>query len=572
MAVARSPLLWQQATNGSGDMRAFWILVLSLTAALAGGAPVGAARNPYETQAGSTNEGGIDSRVFARLKELNVSPANLCSDGVFVRRVYLDAIGTLPTATEARDFLLDRRPDKRRALIERLLARDEFADYWAMKWSDLLRVKAEFPINLWPNAAQAYHRWIRTSLKENKSYDQFVRELLTASGSNFRVGQVNFYRALQNKDPQGIAQAVALTFMGARADKWPTNQLAGLAVFFSQVGYKSTAEWKEEIVFWDPGKTVKSEHSLPPPSAVALAAANRSDTLSPPGGEGWGEGHSWATFPDGARVKLTADRDPREVLADWLIDPKNPWFTRNIVNRVWYWLQGRAIIHEPDDIRSDNPPGNPELLTYLEQELIASHYDLKRLYRLILNSKTYQLASIPQSDKPEAEATFAFYPLRRLDAEVLIDALNQITSTTEKYSSPIPEPFTFIPEDQRSIALPDGSITSPFLEMFGRSPRDTGLESERNNRITADQRLHLLNSSHIQRKLEQSRMLRFQLQGDKPMREIVAALYLGILSRFPTESELQTAETYAQSAANRREAVLDLAWALINSAEFLYRH
>jgi hypothetical protein len=481
-------------------------------------------------------------------------------------------IGTLPTATEAREFLLDNKPDKRRALIERLLARDEFADYWAMKWSDLLRVKAEFPINLWPNAAQAYHRWIRTCLRENKPYDQFVRELLTASGSNFRVGPVNFYRALQNKDPQAIAQAVALTFMGTRADKWPTNELAGLAAFFSQVGYKSTAEWKEEIVFWDSGKTVKSAHPLTHPSAFASATADKSDTVSPPGGEGRGEGNSWATLPDGTRVKLSAARDPREVFADWLIDPKNPWFTRNIVNRVWSWLLGRGIIHEPDDIRPDNPPSNPELLADLESELIASHYDLRQLYRLILNSKTYQLAAIPQSDKPEAEANFAFYPLRRLDAEVLIDALNQITSTTEKYSSPIPEPFTFIPEDQRSIALPDGSITSPFLEMFGRSPRDTGFESERNNRITADQRLHLLNSSHVQRKLEQSRLLRFQLQGDKPMREIVAAMYLGILSRFPTEAELQTAETYAQSAASKRDAVLDLAWALINSAEFLYRH
>jgi hypothetical protein len=344
---------------------------------------------------------------------------------------------------------------------------------------------------------------------------------------------------MQNKDPQGIAQTVALTFMGARADKWPTNQLAGMTAFFSQVGYKYTAEWKEEIVFWNPGSTNAQTDSV---------------------------------FPDGKRVLLGADRDPREVFADWLIDPKNPWFTRNLVNRVWFWLQGRGIIHEPDDIRPNNPPANPALLAYLESEFIASRYDLKQLFRLILNSKTYQLSSIPKSDKPEAGASFAFYPLRRLEAEVLIDALNQITTTTEKYSSPIPEPFTFIPEDQRSIALPDGSITSPFLEMFGRSPRDTGLESERNSRITDAQRLHLLNSSHVQRKLEQSKMIQYQMQGKKPPREIAAAIYLGILSRFPTEEELRTAEAYAQSAKSKREAALDLAWALINSAEFLYRH
>ena len=278
--------------------------------------------------------------------------------------------------------------------------------------------------------------------------------------------------------------------------------------------------------------------------------------------------------------------------------PKNPWFTRNIVNRVWSWLLGRGIIHEPDDMRPDNPPSNPELLAYLEKELVGAKYDLKHIYRLILNSKTYQLSSVPKSDKPEAAANFAQYPLRRLEAEVLIDALNQITGTTEQYSSPIPEPFTFIPEGQRSIALPDGSITSPFLEQFGRPSRDTGLESERSNRPTADQRLHLLNSSHIQRKIENSPLLQALFasaapkpsgkfnksgkagkfgkpevsSGAKQPGEVVTALYLTILSRFPTDEELKTVAEYAQSASSKREAAVDLAWALINSAEFLYRH
>jgi hypothetical protein len=498
--------------------------------------------SPFESQATETPRNKIDELVFGRLEKLGIQSANVCSDSVFVRRAYLDVIGTLPTEQEAKAFLQDQNPAKRRDLIDRLLERDEFVDYWAMKWSDLLRVKAEFPINLWPNAAQAYHRWIRTSIKENMPYDRFVREMLTASGSNFRVGQVNFYRAMQNKGPQGIAQAVALTFMGERAEKWPKERLAGMAAFFSLVGYKSTAEWKEEIVFFDPSKATN---------------------------------YMWqaAMLPDGTRVKLTTDRDPREVFADWLIDSKNPRFTRNIVNRVWSWLLGRGIINEPDDIRPDNPPSNPELLAFLEQELVSSHYDLKHLYRLILNSKTYELSSIPRTNGPEAETNFACYPLRRLDAEVLIDAICQITGTTEKYSSSIPEPFTFIPEGQRSIALPDGSITSPFLEMFGRSPRDTGLESERNNRTMADQRLHLLNSSHIQRKLEQSQKLQALIQSKSTPREIITGLYLTILSRFPTDDELKTVETYFQSGAVKdREAATDLAWALINSDEFLYRH
>ena len=408
-----------------------------------------------------------------------------------------------------------------------------------MKWCDLLRVKAEFPINLWPNAAQAYHRWIRTSIKENVPYDRFVREMLTASGSNFRVPQVNFYRAVQDKEPQALARAVALTFMGARAEKWPKERLAGMAALFSQVGYKTTGEWKEEIVSFDPAKPV------------------------PPG----------TTFPDGTPARVAADQDPREVFADWLIRPENPSFARNVVNRVWSWLLGRGIIQEPDDIRPDNPPSNPELLAYLERELVASHYDLKHVYRLILTSKTYQFSSIPRSKGAEAEACFAYYPLRRLDAEVLVDALNQVTGGTERYQSPIPEPFTFIPEKHRSIALPDASISSPTLEMFGRPPRDTGLESERNNRPSASQRLHLLNSTQVRQKIEQSPKIQALLQTAVLPRDPIDGLYLMILSRYPTDEELKIVASYSQSGtATRREVVMDLAWALVNGAEFLYRH
>ncbi len=518
-------------------------LALLIRAAAGATPPVRAPIQPFEGPEVSNSEGRIDRLVMGKLRQAGILPAKLCSDAVFVRRVYLDVIGTLPTAQEAREFLLDRSPNKRRALIDRLLERDEFADYWAMKWSELLRVKAEFPVNLWPNAAQAYHRWIWESIKQNKPYDRFARELLTSNGSNFRVPPVNFYRAVQNKQPQGLVQAAALTFMGCRVENWPKEQLAGMAGFFSQVGYKATGEWKEEIVFFDPGKLAAG--AVPP-----------------------------AVFPDGTPAKLAPDQDPREVFADWLISPKNPWFARNIVNRVWSWLLGRGIIHEPDDIRDDNPPVNPELLACLERELIASHYDLKQIYRLILNSQTYQLSSIGKSTDPKAEANFACYPLRRVMAEVLIDGICQITGTNEKYSSAIPEPFTFVPESERSIALADGSITSSFLEMFGRPPRDTGLESERNNRATADQRLHLLNSSHIQRKLEQSQLIRTLSQSSKTdPRETIAMIYLTVLSRFPNDEELKIATAYSQSsAAKGREALVDLTWALINSAEFLYRH
>ena len=498
---------------------------------------------PFESAAALAPQNKIDELIFARLQSLNITPANVCSDAVFVRRVFLDVIGTLPTATEAQQFLLDRNPDKRRALIERLLARDEYADYLALKWGDLLRIKAEFPINLWPNAAQSYHRWVHDAIRDNVPCDQFARELLTASGSNFQKPPVNFYRAMQNRTPSGIAQTVALTFLGERAERWPSNDLANLAVFFANVGYKTTAEWKEEIIFFNPAST----------NAGALNGSPRNVIL-----------------PDGSTVKLSPDQDPRIVFAGWLV--KNPQFARNLVNRGWSWLLGRGIVQEPDDFRADNPPSNPELLAYLEKEFVSSGYDFKQLYRLILNSKTYQLASIPQSSSPMAAANFAFYPLRRLDAEVLIDALDQITGANEKYSSAIPEPYTFIPDNLRSIALPDGSITSSFLEMFGRPSRDTGLESERNNRITAAQKLCLLNSSLMQKKIESSRMIEFQTSSNRVPADIASGMYLGILSRFPTAAEIKTTQDYFQSGIGKRQAAVDLAWALMNSTEFLYRH
>jgi hypothetical protein len=244
------------------------------------------------------------------------------------------------------------------------------------------------------------------------------------------------------------------------------------------------------------------------------------------------------------------------------------------VNRLWFWLMGRGIIHEPDDIRPDNPAVNPELLAYLEKELVNAHYDLRHMYRLILNSRTYQQSSIPRSDHPDAEALFAHYSVRRLDAEVLIDALCRIFGPGETYSSAIPEPFTFIPTRQRTILLADGSITSQFLEMFGRPARDTGLESERNNEPTDAQRLHLLNSTHIQQKIDRSGWLRQLMRTSKgDGRLLITGMYLRILSRFPTQAEIAEVEEYARtSSLKTQQAVNDLAWALINTKEFLYRH
>lgn len=496
--------------------------------------------HPFEQADAFTAHNEIDTIVMASVRKKGMEPANLCSDAIFIRRVYLDVNGTLPDAQEVRKFLKNPRSDKRVTLINMLLKRDEFADYWTLKWCDLLRVKAEFPINLWPNAAQAYHRWIHDAIASNMPYDQFAEALLTSSGSNFRVPQVNFYRAIQGQESAAITSAVALTFMGVRFENWPKDRRSGMEAFFSQVGYKGTAEWKEEIIYFD----------------------------------SFSEDSAKAVFPDGTAAKIKPGQDPRGVFVEWLTAKDNPWFARNSVNRIWSWLLGRGIIHEPDDIRPDNPPVHPELLAYLEKELVKSGYDIHHIYRLILSSRTYQQSPIPHDKNSDSEKVFACYPVRQLEAEVLVDALCQISGTRERYSSPIPEPFTFIPEEHRSIDLADGSITSQFLEMFGRPSRDTGLESERNRQPTDTQRRHMLNSSHIQTKIERGWRLKNLLrEAKRDRKKLLDSIYLHILSRYPTESEREAAKKYYETKGiGAGQAATDLVWGLINSKEFLYRH
>jgi hypothetical protein len=539
-------------------MRSAWFATLTMLTAMlavAFGAtkPAGPA-GPASTSSPATSSvspfdaglakptGQIDTLVFDQLARLNIKPAPICSDAVFVRRVFLDVIGTLPTASEARDFIADKSPGKRRLLIDRLLDRPEFADYWAMKWADTLRIKAEFPIKLWPKAAQTYYRWIHACIGQNTPYDQLARGMLLACGSSYYAPQANFYRAVQNRDSAGLAQAVALTFMGQRAERWPKQKLADLAVFFSQVSYKYTGEWKEEIVYLDPAKT------------DALPAS--------------------AHLPDGSVAILQPGCDARKVFADWLTSPRNPEFSQSIVNRVWCWLMGRGIVQECDDIRGDNPPTNPKLLAYLQSELVSSGYNLQAIYKLILNSQTYQLSSIPQSDDPRALANFAYYQVRPLEAEVLIDALCQISGTGERYVSVVPEPFTYLPIDMRAINISDGNTSSAFLELFDRPARDTGLISERSASAKSGQRLHMLNSTHVQNKIANGPKMRQLLAQPRTAPKALAdTLYLTILSRHPTDDELRIMSTYSRSSTQlARDAVMDIAWALINSEEFLNRH
>ncbi len=523
-----------------------FVRCLGLAAVLAGAASSlsGDPVAPFETGRFSTPATGIDRIAFGAMREAGIEPALPCSDEVFLRRVTLDVAGRLPTLEETRGFLRDPANDRRTRLIDRLLASDDHLDYWTMRWCDVLRVKSEFPINLWPDAVQAYHRWIREQVAANRPYDQMATEMLTASGSNFRDPAVNFYRAVPGKGPEPVAAAVALTFMGSRIEHWPEPRRREMEALFARLAFKTTSEWKEEIVCPDPACFDAFDLRLPDLTVIHV----------PPGA------------------------DARVAFADWLTAPDNPRFARAGANRIWAWVFGRGIVHEADDLRPDNPPSVPGLLDHLAETFVADGYDSRRLLRRILRSRVYQLSAIPRSDDPRVPALFAAYPVRRLEAEVLLDVFCTLTGQREGYMSPIPEPFTHVPPSARSVSLADGSITSPFLEMFGRSSRDSGLMSERDNHITDAQRLYLLNSTELQKHLASAKKLRAltKTRRNRDARDVVEAVYLTLLSRPPTHDELVAA--LGDRAAAREPGppparqLEDLVWALVNSKEFLHRH
>ena len=500
----------------------------------------------------------IDELVFANLKALGFPPSEVCPDEVFLRRVYLDAIGTLPTPQEALAFLADVDPQKRSNLIDSLLNREEFADFWAMKWGDLLKIKAEEPINLWPKAAETYYRWVRDSIAQNKPYDQFARELLTANGSNFRRGPANYCRAVQNRDARTMGEATALVFLGAGlacarchghpVENWGADDDLGMAAFFAQVSTKATGEWKEQIVYRD------SEKALLHPKTGKVVQPKPLD---------------------GAVTALEPGADPRRKLADWLTAPENPWFAKNVVNRIWYWLLGRGIVHEPDDMRPTNPPENPALLEYLEKELVGHHYDLKHIYRLVLNSKTYQLSSEPGPLNEKDLAHFSHYQARRLTAEQILDALSQIVESPSRFRlfrRPNTAPDTAIPPDVKAAQIAEGSESSLLAAMFGRPARATGLESERSAEVGEFHVQFFVNSGELEYSIGDSPRIQRFFKEKKTDAQIIDEAFLVVLSRRPKEAEKKKILEYFAQETNKRGAVNDLFWALLNTNEFLLNH
>jgi hypothetical protein len=380
--------------------------------------------------------------------------------------------------------------------------------------------------------------------------------MLVSAGSNFRDGPANFYRAVTTKDPQTFAEQAALAFMGARlscsrchphpTEKWTLDDNLGMAAFFAQVRFKNTAEWKEEVVYLDPDAVFKNPKTKQPVKAK---------------------------FLNGPEVELTKGEDARARFADWLTAPDNPWFAKNAVNRIWAHLMGRGLVHEPDDMRPGNRPSHPEFLDFLARDFVAHRYDLRHVYRTILNSQAYQRASRTTPRNAADTTLYSHYRLRRLGAEQLLDALTQVTQTSETFASSIPEPFTRLPRDIRAVQIADGSITTPFLELFGRPPRDTAYDRDRCNDTSMRQALHLLNSSDIERKVANSERLKRLVSEKKTNKDIIEELYLAAFSRVPTQAELGKLTAFlVDNKTPRPQALQDVLWAIVNTQEFIFNH
>jgi len=319
-----------------------------------------------------------------------------------------------------------------------------------------------------------------------------------------------------------------------------------MGAFFARLNYKGTSEWKEEIVYADPRRVLRHPRTR--------------EIVKP-------------TPLGGQVVEVGREEDPRPRFADWLTAPQNPWFAANIVNRIWFWLLGRGIVHEPDDLRPTNPPENPEVLAYLEKELVAQRYDLKHIFRLILNSRIYQLSSTPNQYNAGDTRHFSHYAVKRLTAEQLLDAISQVTETSERFRSIIPEPFSFWPQGYRATQISDGNTECSFLDMFGRPPRDTPYELERNSEISLRQELYFINSEQLEGKISSSPRMKRLLQGNRRDEDTIEELYLMTLSRFPTVEERRTLLDYLAKNKNARgQAVQDMVWAVMNAKEFVFNH
>jgi hypothetical protein len=497
----------------------------------------------------------IDELVFAQLKRLGLPPSGPCDDGTFLRRATIDVAGRLPTRGETERFLADKDPKKGEALIDRLLASDDYADYFAGKWSAVLRNRRQSP-NDDPKPTAAFHAWIRDSLRENKPYDRFVRAVLTATGDSDANPPVVWYREVKETSAQ--LEDSAQLFLGQRIgcarchhhpfEKWSQQDYYGLAACFSKLDVKDPPAARPK----------KGEPPPKPPLQVSLKAgpaqATNPKTNKPVQPAGLG----------GKPLAVTADDDPRAKLVDWMVEKDNPFFARALANRYWKHFLGRGLVEPEDDLRVTNPPTNPELLDALAKHFSEHGYDLKDLVRTICTSKVYRLSALPNEHNADDRQNFSRYLPKRLHAEVLLDAIDDVTLSRSK--------FARMPDGTRAVQLPDNQSDSYFLSVFGRPDAASACECERSSDASLAQCLHMFNSVEIQAKVAGPRAA--QLAKDKrPHEERLRELYLVALSREPSKEEMEAIVAHvAKKKGNEQAAYEDILWALVNTKEFLFNH
>jgi len=515
----------------------------------------------------------IDELVNNKLQQLNLRPSPQSSDEMFLRRVFIDTIGSLPTQEETEAFLGDTTPDKRDKLIESLLAREEYIDYWTYRWSDILLVNGK---HLRPAAVKSYYGWIRNHVENNTAWDEIVRELVTSSGGSLDNGATNFYAI--HSSPEDMAENISQAFMGLSIncakchnhplEKWTNDQYYAMANLFARVRAKG----------WGfGGKDKEGKRTL----LVSLTG----ELVQPR------TGHPQVPAPlDGESLAFESTVDRRVHLANWLTSPANPYFTRSIVNRVWHAYMGVGLVESVDDLRVSNPASNEELLNALAKYLVEQNYDLKALMRLILQSATYQRSSMPIEGNQEDRRFYSRYYPRRLMAEVLLDAISQVSKVPDTFDK-IDREGTDTDETKeyelgtRSVELYDSAIKSKFLTMFGRNDRDIVCECQRSNQPSMVQVLHLNNGDTINEKLRQEKSCVSQtLESEKTDEQIINEAYLKTLSRQPTDAERSAllavfaeqapaeGESGEDATAKRRETIEDLYWSLMSSREFLFQH
>ena len=504
----------------------------------------------------------IDRHVFARLEKLRINPSALCTDSEFLRRAYLDLLGLLPTPEETRKFLADRRTDKRARLIDNLLQRPEFADYWALRFSDVLRNEEK---QLDRKGVRTFHQWIRQALVENRPLNEFARELIASRGSTYAEPPANYYRAL--RDPYIRAEATAQVFLGIRMqcakchnhpfNSWTQNDYHQLAAFFARVQYKVISNSRrdkldkhefigEQVVYMDDTSEVKH------PGTGAVMAPR---------------------FLGSANLDTGKNVDRLRALADWVADPRNPFFARTQANRIWSYLVGRGIVDPNDDFRQSNPPANGPLLDALAADFREHKFDLKHLIRVIMNSRTYQLSAIPNATNQDDETNFARGLIRSLPAEPLLDAVTRVTGVPVEFDGyPVGLRATQLPGmpiARRKESLSDGF---KFLRVFGKPERLLNCDCERNDNTTMAQALQLLTGGLVNRAVsEPDNRLGRLLKAGRSNRQIIEELFLASVCRLPTEAERSALVARVESAVDRRSALEDVLWALLNSKEFLLR-